>query len=491
MLHGSLFMAGASVLLRAVSLLKHVALGWLLTKTEFGVYGIAVSLTAFVACFRDNGIHKLLVQRPAEIARLTDAAFLWACAMNVIACIALVIIGIAYSALTGIQQLVPLLFLLGLSLIIGSATPVLKARVTSSLNFRGIATVSAASQSIAHLLTIPFAALGFGVYSFVAPVFVERILELLGYRRLTSPIRLTGLLSRVRRADIRELAGGLKWIMASAAATAFILNGDYFVLGLMVDPITVGIYFFGFQLTTTLSQLFTSQLGHVFMPIVASLKGDPKRQFRAYQSALREITEVAFPLSAAMALLVGPMIHLLWGGRWDQAIIVAQSILLVLPIRLASPLSRAFLEARGRWAAVTALQVCDVVGVLTAAALGGYIGTVPAIAVAIAVWQVAIGFIQLVLVPTMVGERPWRLILEVAGLAVVVCLSLLVATWASPSGGGLMTHSVVAALASAGVFLASYVLASLVWAPHRLRRLGSNLRSSSKALRRVMAGRPG
>ena len=78
--------------------------------------------------------------------------------------------GPVVAAIYGNPQLVPMLLLVAPGSFFNSLTVVPRAQLSRELRFRAIATINLTNFSARWMLTVVFAMLGYGPYSFVAPI---------------------------------------------------------------------------------------------------------------------------------------------------------------------------------------------------------------------------------------------------------------------------------------------------------------------------------
>jgi O-antigen/teichoic acid export membrane protein len=137
------------------------------------------------------------------------------------------------------------------------------------------------------------------------------------------------------------------------------MNGDYFALGLLTDSAALGVYFFGFQLTTAASNPFTSAIQGAVLPGFVRLKDDPERRARAFAMSVRMMLLVAAPTCFLAAAAAPAVIELIWQGRWAEAAPISQLMAVALVTRMAVPMCRAFWESMGRWRFVAIVYCVD------------------------------------------------------------------------------------------------------------------------------------
>src|ERR1043165_8770142 len=58
-----------------VGIISQIVMGWLLSQNDFGLYAIAISVSAFTALLSDSGLRNLLIQRHEEFDLLEGPIF--------------------------------------------------------------------------------------------------------------------------------------------------------------------------------------------------------------------------------------------------------------------------------------------------------------------------------------------------------------------------------------------------------------------------------
>jgi PST family polysaccharide transporter len=467
------------LLVRLAALFSQFCLGWFLSKQDYGLYGIAVSLGAFAASFRVSGVFKILVQAEGDFDEISDGGFLVSLIFATLAFVVMVVSGIVYSRFANCPAVLPITCVLAVGLLLAFPVPVFQAGLSRDLRFGSVARVNAIVGVVQNLAVIPLAALGFGALSFVLPLPFIRLLETSIYKRMLPQARISGFWKRCNKAGVVRLLGPVRWIMLSALLISLVQRGDYFVLGFVVDSTLIGIYFFGYQLTTAFSTMLSGPLNKVFMPALRAKNDDPDSQQRIFGRSLKAMLAVLLPVFGGLAFVIGPFIHLVWGGKWDDAIVVSQILLLVLPFRLLAPLYRSLLEARGKWAMASAMLVVQAGGVLLSAVWGGLGGSVASIVVWIASWQVIYSLIGLVSIPWLLRFNMNSLFWFVGRLVMVFCGSMYLTARLCPAVAQnldilgifvpLFTFYALAALFSFA-FLPRELMGSIKWAVAVVRK---------------------
>jgi len=369
------------------SFIAQLVLGWLLAEDDFALYAVAISLTGVIGAVRDGGVSKLLVQRGHEFDRLARAAGQLAMAFNLFAAAVLVLAAPYAAAFYDRPALPPLLWVLALSLPLGTPAMLHKARLQTRMGFERLARLQMGSVVFRYSSIIGFAVAGFGPMAFVLPILITPLYEwgVCFWRE--------GALSRgsvLSWTLARELLLAGRWIMLTAGASALGGGGDFLVIGRLA-PEALAVYFFGFQLTVAMSQLFTQSMQAVLLPMFSRLGAEPARQRQGFLKSVRLLTIVSGPACVGAALASPILVHLAWQGKWDASFPVIQVMLVSLALLLISPLGSALLDARARWRTRLLLITLEGIAIVLAAALGAWIGGLIAIALCVGVERAVMG----------------------------------------------------------------------------------------------------
>jgi O-antigen/teichoic acid export membrane protein len=247
-----------------------------------------------------------------------------------------------------------------------------------------------------------FALIGLGPISFVLPLLVIALFETIGGWYLVGKWPANVPLTWQK---MRGVLRDSRWIMLTTLAGILAINGDYLAISLLQSKETLGVYYFGFQLTFSMAVLFTNGVESVMMPAFSRLDHDQERQKVAFFKAVRTLTLVATLICFAMFISAGALVHGLWGGKWDSAIPVVQLLALSLPIKMVMPLCRSLMEGRGQWQLVSALLLADGVGTVIAGGFGAWLGGVTSIASVVSLYNLVFGLFFCGFITRRIGGR--------------------------------------------------------------------------------------
>jgi O-antigen/teichoic acid export membrane protein len=367
---GMLWSALAVLTSKASAFIALLIVGWVLPKEDFALYAMATAIAALAQAVQHGGVHKLLIQRGHQIDNISTQLTRFALAINLVLSAALMLAAPYIAEHFEALGLSRMLVIIALALPLDTLNLTARAKLSITFRFRSLAAITSASTICRYALTIFFALRGFGALSFVLPLLASPFIDMILLHRYS---RLETTIPRdvaIPPLQLTSVASDARWNIVGALAIALATQGDYLAVGSIATAAILASYFFGFQLTGIISQLFTSGLDSVLLPTFSRLSGDMHRQAATFHTTLRLVSAIAAPLCVAAALALDPLIRVAWAGKWDSSIIVAQGIALSLTTRLIGPMGRTLMQSRGLWKLQSIMLWIDAGGTVLSAALG-------------------------------------------------------------------------------------------------------------------------
>lgn len=359
-------LAGSSVVLW-LSFLAQIALGWLLSQHDFGVYAIAVSFSNMLIVLRDGGVSRWLSRKsPAEFDQVAGRALAVALLGSVLVAVAMVGLASIVGPLYGQPQVTMVMWLMAAAFPIHVYAMVVLARLQVALRFRALAVVKISSGLLRYGMIVALAWCGWGALSFAWPMVFVALYELILGWGLT---RASWHRGQVTWSGMRQVFRESKWSLSGSFAEAVVRQCDYAVLGLLVATDRLGAYYFAFQLALQPVLLFSESLRKVVMPIFPRFTGDSRREARSLAYAGTFIGTAATPLLLLLAVVAAPAMELVWQGRWASAVVPLQWLCFAMPFHLLALFCETVTQARGQFRLWTAAMLVRGLGLGIAASL--------------------------------------------------------------------------------------------------------------------------
>ncbi len=344
-LRGLILMLAQNVVSRASGLVSQLALAALLRPADFGVIGLAYTVTTIASTLTNIGIDDVLMQRKRSLRLWSGAAFWISFGLALGMGLIVVLISPIAASVYKTPDLVGLLAVLALSMPIGALCSVPGMVLRSQMRFDVFAGFGAIEIVAQASMTVGLAWAGFGAYSFVIPApILAAVRALVWWRAAAFGVSLR---PQIRR--WRYVVGNTAASFTSRILVAFMSQADYMVLGFLTNQEIVGGYYFGFRLAAQPLWMLAGNFASVLYPVLIELKSDPVRQGEAAYRASNLLLYCLMPVAMVQAAVAEPLIGGFFGQKWLASIPVIQLLSLGLAMDAVSWVAGALLAARGEF----------------------------------------------------------------------------------------------------------------------------------------------
>lgn len=457
---------------KALVFLSTIILARLLSQQEFGVAAYALIVIGLLDVMRGLGMGPALIFHDKSPAA-DETGFVLSLITGVVlfaACWA----GAPLAAdFFNDPRATDVTRILALTFPISALAVVHEARLQRVLDFERKLRADLANAAVKGLVSVVLAFAGFGPWSLIWGQLAGTLANTL-VLWIVAPWRPR---LRVDLALGRSLVGFGSSIIAINGLSFLLTNGGHFLVGRLLGASALGVYTLAFRLPDLLINQIAAIVGSVLFPSLTRLRDQPAALQQAVLAALRYVTLVTVPIGVGMALVAEPLVHTLFGQRWDEAVPILRIVAIYMTlVSLVFNIGDVF-KAIGRPYLIVRLLLVRGVAL---AALITWAALVPGTLVAIAWAHLAAAIIYLVAnlraAATLLNLSFWRLLTpmrpSVTGalamsLAVPPTLHLLAGT---PAPLALL----VAVLTGAAVYLLT------LWLLHRptVREAASHLRAA-------------
>jgi O-antigen/teichoic acid export membrane protein len=475
--HGSVWMICASGVSKFLGFACQLALAWFLTKRDFGVYAIAISLAVILTILRDGGLPMVLEQKGRAFVEFAGPALWLMFLINGATGLVIFLIAEPAARYYGIAELKDVIRLFGMSVPLCVLPSILVLRLSVDLRFRELSLIQLVSAVARNGLLFAFAASGYGALSFILPQLIGSLLDT---AMLWYATRRTHWDWRPKVRYWRELFAAGRWVTLGTFAIAISNSGAYFILGKCLPSETLGTYFFAFQLIVQLGTLLGDNAYQVLFATFVRMDWNLGTIREGVRKALQTIVVGGAWVSLGIAAVYDPLQALLWGGKWSSAGPPIDVLAFVWPAVAMLSVLRAVQMAIGhfrQWGALMLTQaLLSIAGASAGALVGGSaFGTALGYAAGIVIGATVNSLVALDGIGMRARDYPWSTFSSWLWLAA--------AALAAHAIGGLAHHPIVQVL-TCGL---SYCLLALIG----LRLLGDGaLTLALSSAQRAIAKRP-
>ena len=391
-MHGITWMFLASLVAKSMGVVTLVVTGMLLSKQDFALYAVAIAWGEILGYLKCGGLQRILIQRGRSFDRLFPNILAISGSINLFWFVLLIAAAPFIAEAYRTPEITTLIFIIALSIPVTTISGLLEAKISIDLEFHVLSTKNIYAALVRNCGIIILALLEFGPMSFAIPLVLMSLFETF-YLHRKAGVACRPRWPRMR--IVKPLARQSAWIMFGMLAVALAVNGDYMVIGILENAETLGIYFFGYQLTLAVFTMLTRGMWTVLTPSFASINLNRQRQEDAFLRALEASALIIFFTGFVMAAVAEPVVHAIWSGKWDHAIPVIQILGITALHRVVMPLTRSLLEARGNWRFVATIAWMDALGLIASAAIGATLGGLLSIAIAVGIYNVILALVYI------------------------------------------------------------------------------------------------
>lgn|GEM_PF-954887 len=355
---------------KALGLLGQIVLARLLLPRDFGLVAVSIIAVSFASVIRQTGIQQILVQRHENFRRWANPAFWFELTFGVATAILLAASSPIAAAVFHSRALIGLILVSASAAPLSPWTVVPTARLMIDMRFKQIAIVNMATNAMLTLMSVFLAWWGLGAYSLIIPIPVSGAVRCIWLWRLARP--------RVRiRPQFRRwrfLVGDSGYMIATGFLNAVMYQAGYLALGLLCTKATVGLFFFGLNLSSQVALLLSQNLGGVLLPALAKLQDDAVRQTAALVRALRLLAFISTPACLLLAVVAAPLIALVYGDKWLPAVPILQIMAVTSAVSIPSAPAVAAMQSQGRFAALFWWTIAQAPVQVGAVFMGAWLG---------------------------------------------------------------------------------------------------------------------
>jgi len=388
---------------RGIGFVSQLVLARLLLPADWGIIGLAYTVTTIANSLVSFGVDDVLLQRQRSIWAWTAPAF-WVCfVLGIVGMLGMFVIAPLAAHWYHSPELIGLICAIAIATPLRTLATVPSVRIRAEMDFRFLAVYNTFEIVALQTLTIIFAWLGLGAYSFALPFPLLGIVKAIYFWRRSPPT----IFRKFRRVQIRYILSNSSIVFASRTLIEVLNQGDYIVLGLIATHDVVGLYFFAFRFSVQPVRMLAGNFNNVLFPALATLRSEPLKQADAALRACRVLSYLVMPFCFLQAALAAPGLHFLFGNRWVHAVPYVQILSIGLPFDAMSWITGSLLSARREFWRSFYFAAVSVPLFFLVAIIGGHLDNAMGVALAVGLYYFVYPPITSILVLCRLGIRFW------------------------------------------------------------------------------------
>jgi O-antigen/teichoic acid export membrane protein len=385
---------------KIISTLGLIALAQLLGEDVWGTVALVLGFVAFAQVLNDTGVRDILIQRQRRFRLWIGPAFWLAtsaglCASVFIVAAAPLVASLAYDD----PSLTPLMWSLAAVPLLDSVAGIAQAKIQIDLRFRAMALIGAVGASGQMAVAVLLAWWGFGPWAWIIARLLMSIVTCLWSWKLAG-------IKVPRRAYVRRwryLLGSSARLVATGVLMLLAFQAGPIVLGVLHDKQAVGRFYFAYNLSISLLIPVTASVSQVLLPSISKLQDDLQRFRAAYVRSASAFAFIVIPLTLLAAATAEPFIQLLFGERWEPAVLTMQLLSLAIAFKCGESTAMSTLKAMGKFDRVLSFYMMNAIVTYVGVVVGALLGEATMTAAGLAVAWAVVGPLATMMALTTVG----------------------------------------------------------------------------------------
>ena len=305
---------------QGIQFIVGVILARLLGPREFGLIGMITIFIALSRTFINSGFSSALIQKKNCTQTDYSTVFYYNLAIGLVLFLLLYFSAGLISDFFGEPELKWLIRVLGIELILGSATLIQGTTIVKRIDFKLQAKIVVISGVLSGIIGIVMAYTGFGVWSLVARSLSGTLFRslFLWFWNRWCPSWVFSVKS------FKELFGFGSKILASRLIDTAYNNIYYLIIGKYFSAQELGFYSRAQSFASLPSKNLNSIMSRVTYPVLSQMQDNDEFLREGYKRMIKNIMFISLILMAILAAVAEPMVISFIGEKWRTSIIYLQ-----------------------------------------------------------------------------------------------------------------------------------------------------------------------
>lgn len=314
---------------KGLVLVTTAVLARLLTPEQFGVVGFATLAVSYLAVLKDLGLGAALIQRQDDVEGAADTVFTLNLLLGGILTLLAVLVAPLVAAYFREPEVIPILRVLAFNFVINALGAIHTVRLQRQLDFRRKALPDIGRSLVKGIVSIGLALAGFGVWSLIVGQMASSVAGVaLSWWMFPWRPQL-----RLETSLVRQMLNFGLSVIGTDGLTILNDTLDYLLVGRLLGSVALGIYTLAYRLPELLVLNLLWVLSAVLYPAYASVQRETAVLEQAFWATTRYIELAVMPLCLGLMITADPLIRVVFGIQWLEAIPVMRLLALYALVR--------------------------------------------------------------------------------------------------------------------------------------------------------------
>lgn len=315
----------------------------LLSKAELGIFALLNSFMNFGNMMGDGGMGDALIQRREIDKQHINAAFYSSLGLACVIYVAVFFISPWAAVFYKEPELTSSLRIFSTIFLFAAMYSASFAVLQKKFAFKKIFVADGVMLLLSNILGIALAYYHFGVMSLVYSqlfYFGAEMLVLLYFAPI--PIKLG-----ITKKHFKDLIGYGTGLTLIRLNTYIVNFGIILEVGKLVKAATLGVFDRSFRIMNIPQRFLYDMVQRVMMPAMVKKTDSAKGTFTAFSRTLSFVITLLLPLTVFLIIFSKPVVLVLLGKRWLDAVLMLQIFFLNLPLRTSASLGDTLMRVHG------------------------------------------------------------------------------------------------------------------------------------------------
>ncbi len=295
-----------------VAFVVSIVLARLLEPELYGTIALVTVITSILQVFVDSGMANALIQKKDTDDLDYSSVFYFNVAFCLVLYAGLFLCAPLIARIYGMMELVPVIRVLGLTIVVAGVKNVQQAYVSKTMQFRRFFFSTLGGTLFSAVVGIVMAYMGYGIWALVMQ-------QLLNVTVNTAILWLTvGWRPRLMF-SLQRLKGLISFgwkLLASALLDTVYLKLYQLVVGLKYTAADLAFFNKGDQMCVLVTENINASIDSVLLPVLSSEQDNKHAVREMTRRAIKTSSYIMMPIMAGMAVCAEPMIRLLLTEKW-------------------------------------------------------------------------------------------------------------------------------------------------------------------------------
>lgn len=321
-----------------------IILARLLLPEHFGILGMVMIFVALSETLIDSGFSQALI-REKRVSKIDySTVFVFNLTFSIAVFLLIYILAPLVSNFYNEPQITSILRVVGLAVFFQAISIVPRTILTRKVDFKSQAKVSVISSISSGVIAIGMAASGFGVWSLVFRILIQKIVESIALIYINKWVPTF----RFSLSAFKKFFGfGWKLLLSSLIDT-FYRNLYYVIIGKMYTTKDLGYYTNARQIRDAINRGITQSIQRVTYPVLSSIQSKEDKLRYGFKKLIRVTAYIFFPVMLGLAAIAEGLVVFLLGFQWEPAVMYFQLLCIAAILYPMHAINLNILKVKGR-----------------------------------------------------------------------------------------------------------------------------------------------